>query len=232
MKKPQAALSGAPLGAKRLLAGARKYGIIIVIILLIILNIFRIWNTISTTETFVEKDNVQEEFIKSLKQAFNVNLSQVATIVIVATGMTLVIATGGIDLSVGAVMAIAGQVAPLIFMGRIAERYGIRFANALALTVPLVVAALFGLLNGLMVTRLRFQPIIATLVVYIGGARHRPGANQRVPAVLQGSRFPVYCPGQTVRHPHAGLYHVRRGHPGGDPHAPDKLWAVCAGSRR
>src|SRR5436309_3410006 len=35
----------------------------------------------------------------------NVNLTQVATIVIVATGMTLVIATGGIDLSVGALMA-------------------------------------------------------------------------------------------------------------------------------
>ena len=50
---------GRSTGAKRLLAGARKYGIIIVIILLIILNIFRIWNTISTTETFVEKDNVR-----------------------------------------------------------------------------------------------------------------------------------------------------------------------------
>src|SRR4051794_35899422 len=45
----------------------------------------------------------------------NVNLTQVATIVIVATGMTLVIATGGIDLSVGALMAIAGALAPLIF---------------------------------------------------------------------------------------------------------------------
>jgi ribose transport system ATP-binding protein len=44
-----------------------------------------------------------------------VNLTQVATIVIVATGMTLVIATGGIDLSVGSLMAIAGALAPLIF---------------------------------------------------------------------------------------------------------------------
>jgi ribose transport system permease protein len=160
---------GRSTGAKRILAGARTYGLIIVIILLIILNIIRIWNTISTTEIFVERGTVQQEFVKSLNQALNVNLTQVATIVIVATGMTLVIATGGIDLSVGAVMAIAGQIAPLIFMGTIAERYGIAVANALALTVPLVVAALFGLMNGLMVTRLRFQPIIATLVVYIGG---------------------------------------------------------------
>ncbi len=45
-------------------------------------------------------------------QTLNVNLTQVAPIVIVAVGMTLVIATGGIDLSVGSLMAIAGQLAP------------------------------------------------------------------------------------------------------------------------
>src|ERR687889_1751471 len=45
-----------------------------------------------------------------------VNLTQVAPIVIVALGMTLVIATGGIDLSVGSLMAIAGALAPLIFL--------------------------------------------------------------------------------------------------------------------
>src|SRR5215217_4635052 len=48
-----------------------------------------------------------------------VNLTQVATIVIVGVGMTLVIATGGIDLSVGALMAIAGAIAPLIFLGKL-----------------------------------------------------------------------------------------------------------------
>src|SRR4029078_7372523 len=41
-------------------------------------------------------------------QTLNVNLTQVATIVIVAVGMTLVIATGGIDLSVGSLLAIGG----------------------------------------------------------------------------------------------------------------------------
>jgi ribose/xylose/arabinose/galactoside ABC-type transport system permease subunit len=70
---------------------------------------------------------------------------------------------------VGAVMAIAGQVAPLIFMGPIGQRYGMGVANTLAIIVPIAVAAVFGLLNGLMITRLKFQPIIATLVVYIGG---------------------------------------------------------------
>ena len=48
-------------------------------------------------------------------QTLAVNVSQVAPVVIVALGMTLVIATGGVDLSVGAVMAVAGALAPLIF---------------------------------------------------------------------------------------------------------------------
>src|SRR5689334_5555537 len=45
-------------------------------------------------------------------QTLNVNLTQVCTTVIVGVGMTLVIATGGIDLSVGSLMAIAGALAP------------------------------------------------------------------------------------------------------------------------
>ena len=46
-------------------------------------------------------------------QTFNVNMTQVVTIVIVGIGMTLVVATGGIDLSVGASMAISGALAPI-----------------------------------------------------------------------------------------------------------------------
>ena len=49
-------------------------------------------------------------------QTFNVNMTQVVTIVIVGIGMTLVVATGGIDLSVGASMAISGALAPMLFL--------------------------------------------------------------------------------------------------------------------
>ena len=97
-------------------------------------------------------------------QTFNVNLTQVVTIVIVGIGMTLVVATGGIDLSVGASMAIAGALAPMLFMN-IAGPPGI----ALAFTLPIVAAALCGVFNGLLVTRLRVQPIVATLVLFIAG---------------------------------------------------------------
>jgi simple sugar transport system permease protein/ribose transport system permease protein len=101
-------------------------------------------------------------------QTLKINLIQVATIVIVATGMTLVIATGGIDLSVGSLMSIAGTLAPLIFLSpALANSPG--FGNALAFVVPVLAAGLFGLVNGLLVTVGRIQPIIATLILFIAG---------------------------------------------------------------
>ena len=97
-------------------------------------------------------------------QTFNVNLTQVVTIVIVGIGMTLVVATGGIDLSVGASMAIAGALAPMLFL-HIAGPLGI----ALAFVLPVLAAAVCGVFNGFLVTRLAVQPIVATLVLFIAG---------------------------------------------------------------
>jgi galactofuranose transport system permease protein len=99
-------------------------------------------------------------------QTLNVNLTQVATIVIVGVGMTLVIATGGIDLSVGSLMAISGALAPMLFMNpAIPPALGV----ALAFTLPVLAAGVGGLFNGVLVTRFMIQPIIATLVLYIAG---------------------------------------------------------------
>jgi galactofuranose transport system permease protein len=102
-------------------------------------------------------------------QTLNVNLTQVGTIVIVAVGMTLVIATGGIDLSVGSLMAISGALAPLIFMGQLFPLPGEGVGVALAFVLPVLAAGLFGLFNGWLVTRFSIQPIIATLVLFIAG---------------------------------------------------------------
>ncbi|KFG68282.1 ABC transporter permease [Microvirga sp. BSC39] len=102
-------------------------------------------------------------------QTLNVNLTQVCAIVIVGVGMTLVIATGGIDLSVGALMAIAGALAPLIFLGKLFPLPHPAIGIALAFMVPVLVAAALGWFNGWLVTRLRIQPIIATLVLFIAG---------------------------------------------------------------
>ncbi|EIM25683.1 ABC transporter permease [Microvirga lotononidis] len=102
-------------------------------------------------------------------QTLNVNLTQVCTIVIVGVGMTLVIATGGIDLSVGALMAIAGALAPLIFLGKLFPLPHPALGIALAFVLPALATGALGWFNGWLVTRLRIQPIIATLVLFIAG---------------------------------------------------------------
>jgi ribose transport system permease protein len=97
-----------------------------------------------------------------------VNLTQVCTIVIVGVGMTLVIGSGGIDLSVGSLMAIAGALAPLIFLGKFVPLptwFGVR----LAFFLPVLVAGMFGWFNGWLITRFKIQPIVATLVLFIAG---------------------------------------------------------------
>src|SRR3984893_8640144 len=97
-----------------------------------------------------------------------VNLTQVCTIVIVGVGMTLVIGSGGIDLSVGSLMAIAGALAPLIFLGKFVPLptwVGVR----LAFFLPVLIAGMFGWFNGWLITRFKIQPIVATLVLFIAG---------------------------------------------------------------
>jgi ribose/xylose/arabinose/galactoside ABC-type transport system permease subunit len=101
-------------------------------------------------------------------QTLFVNISQVSTIAIVAIGMTLVIATGGVDLSVGAVMALAGALAPLIFGSELGQAYP-TLGLVAAIVLPLVVAAACGLFNGSLVSFLGVQPIIATLILFISG---------------------------------------------------------------
>lgn len=97
-------------------------------------------------------------------QTLNVNLTQITTIVIVGVGMTLVIATGGIDLSVGALMAIAGTLAPLIYLN-----FPSPLGMAASFVVPLLVTAGCGCFNAWLVTAFRIQPIVATLVLFIAG---------------------------------------------------------------
>ncbi len=102
-------------------------------------------------------------------QSLRLNLTQVATIAIVAVGMTLVIGTGGIDLSVGSLMAISGAIAPLIFLSDRGLLHIGWIANLTAFVVAVTVAGLFGAFNGVLVARFQIQPIIATLVLFIAG---------------------------------------------------------------
>lgn len=86
-------------------------------------------------------------------------LNQGSKVMLLALGMTLVIATGGVDLSVGATMAIAGAV--------MAQLAGVSVPVAIA--GGLGVALLAGAWNGLLVSAFKIQPIIATLILMVSG---------------------------------------------------------------
>ncbi|MGB7159578.1 MAG: ABC transporter permease [Tepidisphaeraceae bacterium] len=85
-----------------------------------------------------------------------------APVMLLAIGMTLVIATGGVDLSVGAVMALAGAIAAHL----VAEREQPLFVAILA---ALGASLLAGIWNGALVAYLRVQPIVATLILMVSG---------------------------------------------------------------
>ena len=89
-------------------------------------------------------------------------LNQGSKVMLLALGMTLVIGTGGVDLSVGSVMAITGALAALLV-----TTTALPFAAVLVLCV--LAGAALGAWNGLLVTRLRIQPIIATLILMVVG---------------------------------------------------------------
>jgi len=100
-------------------------------------------------------------FFLSQQSLLFVLLRQAAPIAIVAIGMAIVIGTAGIDLSVGSVMAIAGQVgATLVLHDK---------PFLLAIVTALLVSALCGVFNGTLVARFGVQPIIATLILFIAG---------------------------------------------------------------
>ncbi|MBR2528275.1 MAG: ABC transporter permease [Blautia sp.] len=96
-----------------------------------------------------------------------------AEITIIAMGMTLVIALGGTDLSVGALVAVAGAIALKLL------RWDVTVYNTpgdysvkpfiLVILLPLLACLLMGAFNGVLIGQLNLQPIIATLILMVGG---------------------------------------------------------------
>ncbi|MER7166935.1 ABC transporter permease [Micromonospora sp. NPDC000207] len=90
-----------------------------------------------------------------------------APLILVALGMSLVIATGGIDLSVGSVAAVSGAVACLHISNQ-PDQNGIGGVLT-ALLLAFGVALLLGVWNGALVAVVGIQPIIATLILMVAG---------------------------------------------------------------
>lgn len=99
-------------------------------------------------------------------------------VIALSIGMTLVIATGGVDLSVGAIMAIVSSVAALMMNPFVLGTQLQGIVNDptysyspfwLVLVVPVIVAMICGLWNGLLVSYGKIQPMVATLILMIAG---------------------------------------------------------------
>lgn len=131
-----------PLGAsrqERLSALAQQHGALVTLVIAV---------TVASLsfDTFLTGDNLQNMALSS------------AFLAVVALGMTFVIVTGGIDLSVGSLFALGGVLAA----------WGSRYGTAAALLLPLAVCGLIGLVNGLLIARSRLAPFIVTLAAMLG----------------------------------------------------------------
>ncbi|WP_366656193.1 ABC transporter permease [Fodinicurvata sp. EGI_FJ10296] len=110
---------------------------------------------------------LEPRFLSPLNQ-FNI-LRQVSVAGLIAVGMTFVILTAGIDLSVGSLMAFCGLVGAYVAKGGFQDRFAIGQAADVGYPVYLAVAAAIavglagGALQGLAVTRLKVPPFVVTL---------------------------------------------------------------------
>jgi predicted ABC-type sugar transport system permease subunit len=118
----------------------QSYGVYIAVVLLLLFNL-------AFTDNFMSVAN------------FRTQLLQAAPVCIVALGMALVIGTEGVDLSVGAVMALSAALIPL-YLG---------YGPVAAVLVALVAGLVAGLFNGFLVAYIGVQPIVATLALLVGG---------------------------------------------------------------
>jgi len=89
-------------------------------------------------------------------------LNRAAPVMLLSLGMTLVIATGGVDLSVGAVMAIAGATAALLL-----TKTALGVPVVIGISLAIAIAA--GMWNGALVGIFKVPPIVATLILMVSG---------------------------------------------------------------
>lgn len=106
---------------------------------------------------------------------------------ILAIGMTLVTAaTGGQDISVGAVIAIAGSVILRVLCGTESQPEYLHAPIIVAFIVGCIVSMLFGAFNGILVAYFKIQPMIATLILFTAG--------RSIAAWINNNQLPVISP--------------------------------------
>jgi ribose/xylose/arabinose/galactoside ABC-type transport system permease subunit len=153
MTTRQAAISGAATGQKGIDAAKLLSQIAPLLFLFVLIIIF----SVATEGRFLNPLNV-----------FNV-LRQVSITGMIAIGMTFVILTGGIDLSVGSIVALAGMAAAIAFKGTNQNTLSLETTDAVGLGVggaaiaAMLVGVLCGFIQGAAITRLGIPAFIVTL---------------------------------------------------------------------
>jgi ribose/xylose/arabinose/galactoside ABC-type transport system permease subunit len=134
---------GAPLGT-----WLRERGVYVALLVLVLYNVV-------ATKNFVTVDTLQLLF------------SQLPPVIIVSLGMALVIGTGGVDLSVGATMAIASAVMAKFVVAP--DDGGVGASIGVAIVAAILAGLLVGVFNGVVIAVGRVQPIVATLGILVAG---------------------------------------------------------------
>ncbi|MER7661730.1 ABC transporter permease [Streptomyces sp. NPDC096193] len=123
---------------ERLSALAQQHGALVALVVLAAVASF-------SFDSFATGDNLENMAVSS------------AFLAVVALGMTFVIITGGIDLSVGSVFVLGGVLAA----------WGSQYGTVVAILLPLTVCGLVGLVNGLLIAKARLAPFIVTLATML-----------------------------------------------------------------
>lgn len=141
--------------ARRALA-ARYIWAVVAILILLAVNLVRDPGYLAISVNPVT-ENLSGNLLDILRNA--------APILMIAVGMCLVISTGGIDLSVGSVMAVSGAVS----MELLSSTDGTPSAALTAIALALLVSTVIGVVNGFLVAVVGLQPFITTLVMMLAG---------------------------------------------------------------
>jgi ribose/xylose/arabinose/galactoside ABC-type transport system permease subunit len=97
-------------------------------------------------------------------------VNRASELVVLAVGMTLVVAaSGGTDISVGSVMAVAAAMSCFVLSGGQVSVNSYAAPWGLGLIAALIVATLCGAWNGFLVAKMRIQPMVATLILFTAG---------------------------------------------------------------
>jgi ribose/xylose/arabinose/galactoside ABC-type transport system permease subunit len=149
--------------ARRLAAVAQRHGAVLILAVLLIFGGTRF-------STFLTGYNLANLAV------------QASFLALIALGMTLVVVTGGIDLSVGSVYALSGVLAA----------YSSRWGTLAALVVPLAAGAAIGLVQGWLIGRMRLAPLVVTLSGLLfarGLLQFITGEGRQTPTAPKGSVF-------------------------------------------